>query len=67
MMMGKQHDTFPEEKPEMPVPKETPEIGQSSDPEEPELPQEDPPIQPDEFPPSETPPMESHVNRDIYK
>jgi hypothetical protein len=63
--MGKQHDTFPNEQPEMPVPKETPEINQPSDPKEtpeinqpsdlkePEAPQEDPQIVPDEFPPEE--------------
>jgi hypothetical protein len=49
--MGKQHDTFPDEKPEIPVPKETPEISQPSDPKEPETPQEDPQIVPDEYPP----------------
>ncbi|HEY4195003.1 MAG TPA: hypothetical protein VGM63_05680 [Mucilaginibacter sp.] len=48
--MGKQHDTFPEEQPEMPVPKETPELNQPSDPRSPEVPQEDPQIVPDEYP-----------------
>ncbi|WP_184546136.1 hypothetical protein [Mucilaginibacter sp. FT3.2] len=51
--MGKQHDTFPEEKPEMPVPKKTPEINQPSDPKEPDVPQEDPQIVPDEYTPQE--------------
>jgi len=55
-MMGKQHDTFPDEKPEMPVRKDTPEIGQPADPEEPEVPQEDPQIAPDEFPPEQDSP-----------
>lgn len=49
--MGKQHDTFPDEQPEMPVPKETPEIKQLADPKEPEIPEEDPQITPDEYPP----------------
>ena len=48
--MGKQHDTFPGEQPEMPVPKEQPEVGQPSDPKTPEVPQEDPQIVPDEYP-----------------
>lgn len=59
--MGKQHDTFPEEKPEMPVPKETPEVNQPSDPQTPDIPQEDPQIVPDEYPaennPQEAPPQ----------
>ena len=54
--MGKQHDTFPNEQPEMPVPKETPEIRQRSDPKEPVVPKEDPQIVPDEFPPEESSP-----------
>ena len=53
--MGKQHDTFPNEQPEMPAPKETPEINQPSDPKEPEILKEDPQVVPDEFPPDETP------------
>ena len=53
--MGKQHDTFPEEKPEMPVPKETPEFNQPSDPGSREVPKEDPQIQPDELPAKENP------------
>lgn len=53
--MGKQHDTFPEEKPEMPAPKEKPEIEQLKDPEEPEIPHEDPQIIPDEYPPDNDP------------
>ena len=48
--MGKQHDTFPGETPEMPVPKEAPEIKQPNDPKGPEIPQEDPQITPEEFP-----------------
>jgi hypothetical protein len=54
--MGKQHDTFPNEQPEMPVPKETPEVRQPSDPKEPVVPKEDPQIVPDEFPPEENSP-----------
>jgi cell division protein FtsN len=66
--MGKQHDTFPEEKQEMPVPnKETPEINQPSDPDEPEAPQEDLQVVPDEFPPDENSPDESPGKTDIYK
>jgi hypothetical protein len=51
--MGKQHDTFPEEKTEMPVRRDTPEIGQPADPKEPEIPQEDPQVVPDEYPPGQ--------------
>jgi hypothetical protein len=47
---GKQHDTFPGEQPEMPVPKEQPEVGQPSDPKAPEVPQEAPQVMPDEYP-----------------
>lgn len=60
--MGKQHDTFLEEKPEMPVPKETPEINQPDDPKEPEMPQEDPQVVPDEFPPEENSPVMPPIN-----
>jgi hypothetical protein len=55
--MGKQHDTFPEEKPEMPVRKDTPEIGQPADPKEWESPQEDQQIVPDEYPPEQDRPQ----------
>jgi hypothetical protein len=70
--MGKQHDTFPNEQPEMPVPKETPEVNQPSDPTEPRTPAEDPQILPDEFPPQDNPPGgiipgKSIVNRPIIK
>jgi hypothetical protein len=65
--MGKQHDTFPEEKPEMPVPKEMSELNQPSDPATPEVPQEDPQVAPDEFPPDENPRTESPGKTDIYK
>jgi len=51
--MGKQHDTFPGEQPEMPVPKETPEVNQPNDPKSPDVPQEDPQVVPNEFPPEE--------------
>ena len=54
--MGKQHDTFPDKQPEMPAPKETPEINQPNDPKEPEVPQEDPQVVPDELPPGENSP-----------
>lgn len=54
--MGKQHDTFPNEQPEIPVTKETPEINQPHDPQEPALPKEDPQIVPDELPPAENSP-----------
>jgi hypothetical protein len=53
--MGKQHETFPGEKPEMPVPEIRPEIGQPKDPVQPEVPQEDPQFVPDEFPPERDP------------
>ncbi|UOE47875.1 hypothetical protein MTO98_26040 [Mucilaginibacter sp. SMC90] len=49
--MGKQHDTFPGEAPEMPLPKQTPEINQPSDPNERDVPQEDPQVIPDDLPP----------------
>jgi hypothetical protein len=51
--MGKQHNTFPGERPEMPVPKEVPEVNRPSDPKQPALPEEDPQIIPDELPPEE--------------
>jgi hypothetical protein len=54
--MGKQHDTFPDEKPKMPMPNDTPEINQPSDPKAPEVPKEDPQVLPDEFPPEENSP-----------
>jgi hypothetical protein len=53
--MGKQHDTFPGEQPEMPVPQETPEVSRPADPSGPETPQEAPQTTPDELPPSESP------------
>jgi hypothetical protein len=53
--MGKQHDTFPGEQPEMPVPKETPEVNQPSDPRQPEVPQENPDNLLQELPPIENP------------
>jgi len=40
----------------MPVPKETPEINQPNGPKEPEVPQEDPQVVPDELPPGENSP-----------
>ncbi|MGF7042713.1 hypothetical protein [Mucilaginibacter lappiensis] len=49
--MGKQHETFPGEKPEYPVPEENPEISPQEDPAE----QEDPQIIPDEYPPENNP------------
>jgi len=59
--MGKKHDTFPEEQPEMPVPKERPEITEPADPKMPEIPQEDPQQFPDELPPSDLPKEEPRV------
>ena len=56
--MGKQHQTFPGEEPEMPGPAAVPEIRQPSDPREPEIPKEDPQAAPGEFPPENTPPEE---------
>jgi hypothetical protein len=53
--MGKQHDTFPNEQPEMPVRKEKPEINSPSDPKEPEIPREDPNRLPEELPPVKNP------------
>jgi hypothetical protein len=53
--MGKQHETFPGEQPEMPVPVIRPEVGQPKDPVQPEVPQEDPQLVPDEFPPETDP------------
>jgi hypothetical protein len=50
--MGKKHDTFPNEQPEMPVLKETPEVNQPSDPKQPEIPKEDPQNVPEEVPPT---------------
>lgn len=50
--MGKQHDTFPNEQPEMPVPKETPEVNPASEPKTPQIPWEDPQVIPDEVPPN---------------
>lgn len=49
--MGKKHDTFPGEQPEMPVRKESPEVSEPSDPKVPAIPQEDPQNVPDELPP----------------
>jgi hypothetical protein len=40
----------------MPVPKQTPEANQPSDPKQLEIPKEDPQIVPDEFPPEENSP-----------
>jgi hypothetical protein len=52
--MGKQNNTFPEEKPERPVRKKKPKIDQPNDPKKPEIAKKDPQIIPDEYPP-ETP------------
>jgi hypothetical protein len=49
-MMGKQHQTFPNEPSEMPVPKVVPEVNEPTDPKEPDTPQEDPYQVPDELP-----------------
>lgn len=40
----------------MPAPKEIPEIGQPSDPKGPEVPQENPEVIPDEYPPEQDAP-----------
>jgi hypothetical protein len=53
--MGKQHDTFPGERPEIPVRKESPEVDQPSDPQEPDVPQEDPQLIPEEYPAENNP------------
>lgn len=53
--MGKQHDTFPGEKPEMPQKRNEPEIKEPADPEEPEIPVEDPEQLPDELPEKDQP------------
>ncbi len=55
-MMGKQHNTFPGEQPEMPMRQPRPEVNQPSDPNVPEIPQEDPDRMPQELPPVENPP-----------
>lgn len=60
--MSKQHNTFPGEQPEMPIPKKTPEINQPSDPKEPEVPQENPQREPEELPPNISPPEEQPLN-----
>jgi hypothetical protein len=48
--MGKQHQTFPGEQPEIPAPKKNAEIKQPADPKEPEIPAEDPDRVPEELP-----------------
>jgi hypothetical protein len=48
--MGKQHNTFPGEQPEMPVTKDKPEVDQPVDPGSPEIPAEDPDLVPEEVP-----------------
>ncbi len=48
--MSKQHNTFPGEQQEVPIPEETPEIDQPNDPKEPEIPAEDPQNVPNEVP-----------------
>lgn len=59
--MGKEHNTFPGEQPEMPVPKEFPEVNQPQDPHQPAVPQESPGMIPEELPsvenPSKDPPV----------
>jgi len=63
--MGKQHNTFPNEQPEAPVPQETPEIKPLADPKEPEVPKEDPQVVPEEFPPEDNPEVEPPGNPDL--
>jgi len=48
--MGKQHDTFPDEKPEMPLTEDNPEVNRQVDPGSPEIPGEGPDAVPEEFP-----------------
>jgi hypothetical protein len=54
--MAKEHQTFPGEGQEMPQPDTGPEIKQPGDPGQPEIPQEDNQVVPDEFPPEENSP-----------
>ena len=63
--MGKQHDTFPGEQPEMPVKKDVPEINVPADPKAPEIPQEDPGRVPDELPQTGDKPEISNEDRNI--
>jgi hypothetical protein len=53
--MGKQHDTFPGERQEMPPLEDRPELDRPTDPSVREVPQEDPQVVPDELPPDENP------------
>ena len=53
--MGKQHNTFPGERPEMPAQQPRPEISQPADPNVPNIPREDPDRTPQELPPVESP------------
>jgi len=64
--MSKQHNTFPNEQPEMPIPKETHEVNQPSDPKEPEIPQEDPQQMPEELPSVNNPPKETSSPSILY-
>ena len=48
--MGKQHNTFPNEQPEMPAEKKIPEVNVPSDPAVREVPQESPAGEPEEMP-----------------
>lgn len=54
--MGKQHETFPGERPEMPVAEHRPEVSQPSDPKWPRVPRQDPQTIPPEVPPGNDPP-----------
>lgn len=49
-VMGKQHETMPNEPQEAPVQPELPEVQQPSDPQTPEIPQEAPQNEPTEIP-----------------
>jgi|GEM_PF-963093 len=60
--MSKQHQTFPGEPSEMPVPKEMPEISQPSDPQEPQIPEEAPIREPEEV--SQVEPEEKPAEND---
>jgi hypothetical protein len=50
MIMGKQHDTMPNEPQEAPVRPQQPEIRQPNDPKAPDIPQEAPQNEPQEVP-----------------
>jgi hypothetical protein len=63
--MGKQHNTFPNEQPEMPARERAPEVKQPADPKEPEFPEEDPENTPEEFPQKDHPTEEPPARPDL--